>query len=112
MKCYASVKVCKGCTIKKQCTTGNERRIKRWEHEDRLDEMEALLQSEPTVMNLRQSTVEHPYGTIKARMGASHFLTKRLKNVKTEMSLHVLAYNLTRLINIFDVKALQSVLKA
>ena len=55
---------------------------------------------------MRRETVEHPFGTIKARMGATHFLMKRLKNVKTEMALAVLAYNLTRAINIVGIKPL------
>jgi len=112
MRGYVSIMVCKDCSKKGQCTTGKARRVKRWEHEERLDEMESQLQSMPNAMNLRQSTVEHPYGTIKSRMGATHFQTKTLKNVKTEMSLHVLAYNLTRMINIFGVKPLQLAMQA
>ncbi len=51
-------------------------------------------------------TVELPFGTIKARMGATHFLMKRLKNVRTEMALSVLAYNLTRVMNIIGIRPL------
>ena len=57
-------------------------------------------------MKLRKQTVEHPFGTIKQWMGATHFQMRRLKNVKTEMSLHVLAYNMKRAINILGVSAL------
>ena len=57
-------------------------------------------------MRTRRETVEHPFGTIKARMGATHFLMKRLHNVKTELSLAVLAYNLTRVMNIVGAKPL------
>jgi len=112
MRGYVSIKVCKGCLIKGLCSTAKARRVKRWEHEDRLDKMESQLQSMPSAMNLRQSTVEHPYGTIKSRMGAAHFQTKTLKNVRAEMSLHVLTYNLTRMINIFGVKSLQLAMQA
>jgi transposase len=112
MRGYVSVKACKDCPIKGCCTTSKARRVRRWEHEERLEEMEIQLQSMPNAMSLRQSTVEHPYGTIKARMGATHFQTRTLKNVKTEMSLHVLTYNLTRMINIFGVKSLQLAMKA
>jgi transposase len=112
MRGYVSIMVCKNCTKKGLCTTSKARRVKRWEYEERLDKMESQLQSMPNAMSLRQSTVEHPYGTIKSRMGATHFQTKTLKNVRTEMSLHVLTYNLTRMINIFGVKTLQIAMQA
>ena len=112
MRGYISIKACKGCPKKGRCTTSKARRIRRWEHEERLDRMEGQLQSMPNAMSLRQSTVEHPYGTIKSRMGATHFQTKTLKNVRTEMSLHVLTYNLTRMIKIFGVRSLQLAMKA
>ena len=82
------------------------RRIKRWEHEDRLDDLEAELQRTPDAMLIRKQTVEHPFGTLKAWMGATHFKMRRLKHVKTEMSLHVLAYNLKRMISILGTKSL------
>ena len=62
-------------------------------------------------MRTRRETVEHPFGTIKARMGATHFLMKRLKNVKTEMALAVLAYNLTRVMNIIGIKPLMAAIR-
>ena len=68
--------------------------------------MQARLDKNPEAMRQRRSTVEHPFGTIKAWMGATHFQMKRLKNVSTEMALHVLAYNLTRVLNIIGVKDL------
>ena len=68
--------------------------------------MEAALNRNPGKMKLRKQTVEHPYGTIKSWMGATHFLTKRIKSVSTEMNLHVLAYNMKRMINIMGVKKL------
>jgi len=62
--------------------------------------MDALMASMPDSMLIRKQTVEHPFGTIKSWMGATHFLTRRLPNVSTEMSLHVLAYNLRRMMSI------------
>jgi transposase len=94
---------CPGCPIKAQCTTGKERRIKRWEHEEVLDVMQARLDRDPDKMRVRRQTVEHPFGTIKSWMGSTHFLTKTLDRVSTEMSLHVLAYNLKRVMQILGV---------
>jgi transposase len=97
---------CQHCAIKDRCTTGKERRVRRWEHEEVLEAVQRRLDENPQAMRQRRETVEHPFGTIKARMGATHFLTKRLKNVRTEMALHVLAYNLTRVMNIIGIKPL------
>jgi transposase len=94
---------CLTCLLKSQCTTGKERRIRRWEHEDVLDAMQDRLDRAPDTMRIRRQTVEHPFGTIKAWMGATHFLTRTLARVSTEMSLHVLAYNLKRVIAILGV---------
>ena len=63
-------------------------------------------------MRQRRETVEHPFGTIKSWMGATHFLMKGLKNVRTEMALHVLAYNLTRVMNILGIGPLMAAMKA
>ncbi len=105
--CYWNTAACASCLIKAQCTTGKERRrIKRWEHEDVLDAMQLRLDQDPEKMQLRRSTVEHPFGTLKQWMGWTHFLTKTLDRVSTEMSLHVLAYNLKRVINILGVESL------
>ncbi|MFI5224298.1 MAG: IS1182 family transposase, partial [Nitrospirales bacterium] len=92
--------VCPACPMKVQCTTGKERRVRRWEHEAVIDAMQARLDRDPEKMRVRRQTVEHPFGTIKAWMGATHFLTKTLGRVSTEMSLHVLAYNLKRVMKI------------
>jgi transposase len=97
---------CPTCPIKAQCTTGKERRIKRWEHEAVIGAMQRRLDQQPDAMRLRRQTAEHPFGTIKAWMGATHFLTRTLKRVSTEMSLHVLAYNMKRLIAILGVEPL------
>ena len=93
-------------TLKAQCTTGSERRVKRWEHEHVLEKMQARLEANPEKMQLRRQTVEHPFGTLKAWMGATHFLTKTLPRVSTEMSLHVLAYNMKRVMNLLGVGTL------
>jgi transposase len=103
---------CHGCAIKAQCTTGKERRIKRWEHEAVLDVMQVLLDQKPEMMKVRRQTVEHPYGTLKAWMGATHFLTKTLDRVSAEMSLHVLAYNLKRVMKLLGTAALMEAMMA
>jgi transposase len=95
---------CRTCPIKAQCTTGRERRITRWEHEEVVEAVQERLDKNPEAMRVRRVTVEHPFGTLKMRMGATHFLMKTLPKVATEMALHVLAYNLTRVLNIFGVK--------
>ena len=82
---------CAECPLKIQCTTGKERRIKRWEHEAVIDAMQDRLDRAPKSMRVRRATVEHPFSTLKAWMGATHFKTRTLEKVRTEMSLHVLA---------------------
>ena len=91
---------CRTCELKSRCTTGVQRRITRWEHEHVVEAVQRRLDENPQAMRQRRETVEHPFGTIKARMGATHFLMKTLPRVATEMALHVLAYNLTRVMNI------------
>ena len=98
--------VCGQCAIKAQCTTGKERRVSRWEHEEAIEALQTRLDKHPEVMRIRRQTVEHPFGTIKEWMGSQHFKTKTLKRVSTEMSLHVLAYNLKRAISLFGVDGL------
>ena len=94
---------CAGCALKEQCTPGKERRIRRWEHEAIIDAMQERLDRHPRAMRIRRATVEHAFGTLKAWMGATHFKTRTLDKVRTEMSLHVLAYNLKRVIAIMGV---------
>jgi len=101
---------CGSCQLKSKCTTGKERRVTRWEHGKVLEVHEERMNRNPTMMQLRKQTVEHPFGTIKSWMGMNHFKTKTLKRVSTEMSLHVLAYNLTRMINILGIKPLIAVI--
>ncbi|MEL0584027.1 MAG: IS1182 family transposase [Candidatus Thiodiazotropha sp. (ex. Lucinoma kazani)] len=103
---------CKTCSMKSQCTTGKERRVIRWEHEAVLEAVQARLDREPETMRLRRQTVEHPFGTLKAWMGYTHFLTKTLPRVSTEMSLHVLAYNLKRVMNLLGVITLMEAIQA
>jgi hypothetical protein len=91
---------CRDCALKSRCTTGVQRRITRWEHEHVVEAVQRRLDENPQAMRQRRETVEHPFGTIKARMGATHFLMKTLPRVAAEMALHVLAYNLTRVMNI------------
>src|SRR5262245_11673115 len=100
------------CSLKSQCAKANERRIKRWEHEHVLDAVQRRLDENPQAMRVRRETAEHPFGTLKMWMGATHFLMKRLPNVGTEMALHVLAYNLTRVMNIIGVQPLMVAMRA
>ena len=97
---------CVRCPIKPQCTPSTYRRVSRWEHEAVVEAAEARLADHPEAMRLRRATVEHPFGTLKAWMGATHFLTRTLDRVSTEMSLHVLAYNLKRVINLIGTRKL------
>jgi len=103
---------CQGCSIRARCTSAKERRITRWEHEHVLEAVQRRLDENPQAMRVRRETVEHPFGTMKARMGAAHFLMKTLPRVASEMALHVLAYNLTRVMNIMGSKPLLAAIRA
>ena len=103
---------CRSCPLKQRCTPGTERRVSRWEHEHVLETVQKRLDEHPEKMRQRRETVEHPFGTIKARMGATHFLMKTLPRVASEMALHVLAYNLTRVLNIIGVQPLLAAIRA
>jgi len=103
---------CPRCPIRSRCTTGENRRIARWEHEAVLDRMQARLDQRPEAARQRRQTVEHPFATLKAWMGATHFLTRTLARVRTEMSLHVLAYNLKRMIEILGTASLMKAIRA
>src|SRR6185369_4258510 len=103
---------CADCPLKARCTSGRPRRIKRWEHEAVSDAMQARLDRMPKAMRIRRATVEHVFGTLKAWMGATHFQTRTLEKVRTEMSLHVLAYNLKRMIAILGVQPLMAAIRA
>ncbi|MFB4371806.1 MULTISPECIES: IS1182 family transposase [unclassified Pseudomonas] len=103
---------CQRCALKDQCTPSAQRRVSRWEHESVLDAMQTRLDQTPEMMRIRRQTVEHPFGTLKAWMGATHFLTRTLDRVSTEMSLHVLAYNFKRVLNLLGSGALMAEMKA
>src|SRR5947207_2807096 len=103
---------CKTCAMKAQCTTGSERRISRWEHEAILEKVQDRLDHNPAAMGVRRQTAEHPFGTMKCWMGATHFLTKKLPKVATEMALNVLAYNMKRVMAIIGVAGLLEALAA
>ena len=103
---------CPHCPIKARCTTSPYRRIRRWKHEAVLETMQQRLDRQPEMMRVRRQTVEHPFGTIKYWMGWTHFLTKTLARVRTEMSLHVLAYNLKRVMRILGIGELMRAMSA
>jgi len=103
---------CPRCPIKAQCTTGTERRVRRWVHEAVIDAMQERLDRDPEKMRVRRQTVEHPFGTIKFWMGATHFLMRTLERVRTEMSLHVLAYNLKRVMRLLGIGGLIAAMMA
>jgi len=103
---------CQGCALKTQCTPSKQRRVRRWEHEAILEEMQVRLSNAPDMMRVRKRTVEHPFGTLKQWMGATHFLTRRLEGVSAEMSLNVLAYNMKRVMKILGTSSLMKALSA
>jgi len=103
---------CATCPLRANCTTSKERRVRRWEHEHVLDAMEGRLARRPGLMQVRRSTVEHVFGTLKHWMGATHFLTRGLANVRTEISLQVLAYNLKRVMTIVGIAPLMAAIRA
>ncbi|WP_397595897.1 IS1182 family transposase [Silanimonas sp.] len=120
---YASIQVglmqnrywssnCKQCAIKEKCTPGEQRRVTRWEHENVLETMQNRLDQAPDSMRIRRQTVEHPFGTLKLWMGSAHFLTKTMDRVSAEMGLHVLAYNMKRVMKILGAGALMDAMKA
>ena len=109
---YRNLAACFTCPLKSQCTPDKLKRLKRWKHEAVLDTMQDRLDSMPDAMAVRRQTVEHPFGTLKSWMGSTHFLTRTLEKVRTEMSLHVLAYNLKRVIAILGVQPLMAAIRA
>ena len=104
---------CAACPLKAQCTSSKRpRRIRRWEQEAVIDAMRDRLDRAPLAMRVRRATVEHRFGTLRAWMGATHFEMKTLEKVKTEMSLHVLAHNLKRMIAILGAEPLIEAIRA
>ena len=102
---------CPSCALKSQCTTSSYRRVRRWEHEAVLERVQKRLDRKPEAMTLRRRTVEHVFGTLKHWMGSTHFLMKTLRHVGTEMSLHVLAYNLKRVMSILGFEGIMRALR-
>lgn len=109
---YRHLTACFTCPLKSRCTPDKLKRFRRWRHEGVMDKMQARLDRMPDAMAVRRQTVEHPFGTLKSWMGSTHFLTRTLDKVRTEMSLHILAYNLKRMIQIFGVKPLLQAVRA
>jgi len=103
---------CPRCELKERCTPSDYRRVSRWEHQDVLDAMQTRLDYAPESMRIRRQTAEHPFGTIKSWMGYTHFLTRTLDRVRTEMSLHVLAYNLKRMMKLIGMPQLMVAIRA
>jgi transposase len=102
---------CPRCPIKAQCTTGDNRRVSRWVHADVLERAQTRLDSRPDIMRTRRATVEHPFGTLKSWMGSTHFQMKTLPRVSTEMSLHVLSYNMKRAINLLGTEKIVATIR-
>jgi transposase len=111
IRCYTT-KACGSCQLKARCTKTKYRVISRWEHEYVMEAAQKRLDENPQAMRQRRETVEHPFGTLKMRMGATHFLMKRLPKVSAEMALHVLAYNMTRAMSIMGVRPLMAAMRA
>ena len=109
---WASKAVCGACPLKAKCTPAPERQIRRWRHEATLERVQERLDRHLDAMRVRRSTVEHPFGTIKAWMGATHFLCRTLPKVAAEMALCVLAYNMKRVMNILGVAGLMEAMRA
>lgn len=110
LRCYWTT-VCGDCALKKLCTTGKERRVARSQAEHILEAVQEWLDANPQPMRQRRETFEHPFGTIKARMGATHFQMRTLPRVATEMALAVLAYYPTRVMNIMGAKPLLAAMR-
>ena len=108
LQMYFNHIACRDCSQRSRCTTSKRapRRIRRWVHEAEMEDMQTRLDASPQTAVVRKQTVEHPFGTIKMWMGATHFLMRRFKNVSTEISLHVLAYNLKRMMSILGNEGL------
>jgi transposase len=101
---YYTTAACGSCVMKKQCTEGVQRRIKRLVDEEVMERMAARVRAGPDKLRIRRALVEHPFGTIKRAMGQGYFLMRGKSKVGTEMSMTVMAYNMKRVINIAGVK--------
>lgn len=107
---YGAPAACALCAQKRRCTPGRYRTLTRWEHEQRLERMDEQIAREPAVLAQRKALVEHPLGTIKARILAGGFLVRGLEKVGAEVSLAHWAYNFKRVVNIVGVPALLAAL--
>ncbi|MBQ7900333.1 MAG: IS1182 family transposase [Clostridia bacterium] len=108
---YTNSKACKDCPVRDKCTKSKKgRQIIRHKHEDALQKSIEKYTNNAELYRLRQQIAEHPFGTIKRTLGFTYFLTRRLPNVKTENYLHVITYNLKRVLNIFAVPKLVALL--
>ena len=103
---YANPAACRGCGLRKRCTKGTYRRLRRFENESSLERMAERLAARPEVMERRRTSVEHPFGSIKQWMGQGAFLTRRLVDVRGEFSLTALACNMRRAINLVGIPVL------
>jgi len=103
---------CVRCSIKSQCTSGPYRRVSRWEHESVVEAAKERMDREPERMWVRRNTAEHPFATLKSWMGSTHFQMRTFEHVRTEMSLHVLAYNMKRLMAILGIQPLIAAIQA
>lgn len=109
---YRNLDACHACSMRERCTPEKVKRMKRWRHEGVLEAMQKRLDAMPDAMAVRRATVEHVFGTLKAWMGATPFLMKGLGNVRTEMSLAILAYNMKRMIRLFGTVRLVEAIRA
>lgn len=107
---YGAPAACAGCAQKARCTKGSYRTLTRWEHEERLERMDARLAAEPAVLQRRGAVVEHPYGTLKQRILVGGFLVRGLAKVDAEVSMAHWAYNFKRVVTILGVPALLAAL--
>jgi transposase len=109
---YRNLEACHACEVRPQCTPEKVKRFKRWKPEAVLEAMQRRLDAMPDAMAARRATVEHVFGTMKAWMGSTPFLTKSLKGVRTEISLAILAYNMKRMIRLFGAAWLIQAIRA
>jgi hypothetical protein len=109
---YRNPEACHACAMRTRCTPEKVKRSKRWKHEAVLEAMQRRLDAMPDAMAVWRATVEHVFGTLKAWMGSTPFMTKSLKGVGTEMSLVILAYNVKRMIRLFGATWLIQAIRA
>ena len=110
-KKYYAAKTCAGCALKPGCTKADRRMVARGFHEEAKDAMHRRSVEDPAFMKLRRCLAEHPFGTMKWRMGYPRFLVRGLKKAKAELAMDVLAFNLQRAITILGVPALLAELR-